>query len=181
MFLANKKMEEAIRFLVHSEPVCPSGKPVILHSLRVAFYLMNDGYGTKVVIATVLHDVLEDTATSLENIKKKFGKGVAELVLACSFDKSVSNETRRYEESFQRAAKYGTEALVIKAADILDNSYYIKLADYSKQKWLLEKIRHFLDISKNQIGRTKVYKDSTSMNGNAWRSRKQYYRNCSAF
>lgn len=55
------KIEEAIKFLVFT--VQESGmnpKPVILHSIRVWLNLQNLGYDKDVVVAAILHDILED-------------------------------------------------------------------------------------------------------------------------
>lgn len=52
------------------QSVCAnSPKPVILHSIRIALYLNNLGYNRNIVLAAILHDILEDSSASVEKIK----------------------------------------------------------------------------------------------------------------
>jgi (p)ppGpp synthase/HD superfamily hydrolase len=157
-----KETEEAIKFLVHKiEESGKNTKPVILHSLRVGLYLQKGEYTSEVVIAGFLHDLLEDSDTSFEEISQRFGKRVAELVLANSFDKTVKDDKKRYEQTFQRGMKVGKDALLIKAADILDNSYYYPLVkDKKTYDWLIEgKLKYFIENTKEIIGEEKVWKE----------------------
>ena len=52
-------------------------KPMILHPLNVGNILASYGYDDLVVAAGYLHDVVEDTSYTLENIEKEFGQDVA--------------------------------------------------------------------------------------------------------
>jgi (p)ppGpp synthase/HD superfamily hydrolase len=149
----DKDIERAIKFLVFA--IHKSGnnpKPVILHSIRVGLYLNNLGYGKNIILAAILHDIIEDSETSLEEIKQQFGQEVASIVEANSFDKTVADKTERYKEAFNRCLKKGKDALIIKAADILDNSNYYHLAEDEKiVKWLLEKMKYFLELSSKNL------------------------------
>ena len=58
-----------------------SGEPYILHPLSVAQIVANDiGLGTIGVICALLHDTVEDTEVTLEDIEREFGKPVAEII-----------------------------------------------------------------------------------------------------
>lgn len=57
-----------------------SGEPYITHPVAVAFILLELGMDTDTICAALLHDVVEDTSYSLEDIKKQFGQDVAMLV-----------------------------------------------------------------------------------------------------
>jgi|SRR3989344_453211 len=157
----NYKIEEAIKFLVLSvEKTGTNPKPVITHSIRVAFRLDFYGYGMDVILAALLHDLLEDTVTSLEEIEDKFGKTVSELVSASTFNKEIEDKEERYKTSFDKALQSGRNALVIRAADLLDNSFYYSLVDDQKvYNHLLGKLSYFLKTAKNKIGKEKIYKD----------------------
>ncbi len=61
-----------------------SGVPYITHPVAVAWILDRLGFDEDVVIAGLLHDVVEDTPTPLIEIQDLFGAGVASLVDACS-------------------------------------------------------------------------------------------------
>ncbi len=57
-----------------------SGEPYITHPVAVAFILLELGMDTDTICAALLHDVVEDTSCSLEDIKKQFGQDVSMLV-----------------------------------------------------------------------------------------------------
>lgn len=118
-----ERVEEAVFFLVKAlAPRAKSGKKaVILHSLRVGFYLMSLGYDEKVVIAGVLHDVAEKTAIAPLELGRRFGFKVGRIVAAVTNNAEISDALERYRDSVQRCALYGPEALVVRAADLLDN------------------------------------------------------------
>jgi len=61
-----------------------SGVPYIEHPLAVAMILDRAGFAEDVVIAGLLHDVVEDTEVTLDRIRSEFGDRVAETVAACS-------------------------------------------------------------------------------------------------
>lgn len=92
--------EEAKKFAINahmgqirkSEP----DKPMIIHPISVAMLLEEYGYDELVVAAGYLHDVVEDTKYTIEDIKKEFGDDVASLVLSASEpNKSLAWEERK--------------------------------------------------------------------------------------
>lgn len=64
----------------HAGQVRDSGEPYITHPVAVAFILLELGMDTDTICAALLHDVVEDTACTLEDLKKQFGQDVAMLV-----------------------------------------------------------------------------------------------------
>jgi (p)ppGpp synthase/HD superfamily hydrolase len=157
-----QEFEQAIRFLVHKiEDSGENSKPVIFHSVRVGIYLSREGYSRNIVLAGMLHDLLEDSDATEEEISQKFGENVAKLVKAVSFDKDITDKRERYEQTFKRGIEAGKDALVIKAADILDNSYYYGYTDSQQSyDWLVSgKLKHFVESTKRVIGREKVWEE----------------------
>lgn len=75
------------------------------------------GWSDSVVIAGVLHDVVEDTRVSVEEILSEFGVAVAKIVEAVS---RRANEPRR--DYCARIVAAGAIAVVVKLADIADNA-----------------------------------------------------------
>jgi len=61
-----------------------SDTPYIEHAFGVALILDRAGFEEEVVIAGLLHDVVEDTEATLAQVQEKFGAGVAELVEHCT-------------------------------------------------------------------------------------------------
>ena len=71
-------------------------KPMIMHPIGVGLILEEHGYDENVVAAGFLHDVVEDTHFTLEDIEKEFGEDIANLVSGASEpDKSLSWEERK--------------------------------------------------------------------------------------
>src|SRR5690606_1374672 len=64
----------------HKGQMRKSGEPYISHPIAVADILAGIGMDATTIIAALLHDVVEDTDVSLEEIKERFGEEVARLV-----------------------------------------------------------------------------------------------------
>lgn len=96
--------------------------PYLVHPLGVASLLIRINSPEPVVIAAVLHDVIEDTSTTLQEIFARFGPEVADLVTALSEpDKQASWEDRK-SHTLDCLEKNATDAVVLVAlADKLDN------------------------------------------------------------
>ena len=65
---------------MHKDQKRKSGEAYIIHPLNVAYILAGLGLDTTTICAAILHDVVEDTDATYEDINNKFGKDVAELV-----------------------------------------------------------------------------------------------------
>ena len=151
------EVAQAIWFLmnacVHKEgdrKLLKTDKPFVMHSLTMAFKLLEQGYDKEVILGAILHDLLEDAQVEIQTIKEKFGDKVARIVKACSFDESIEDKKERYKELFNRVKKEGREALIVKASDILDNSNYFHFVENPRvQEQLLEKWSYFLDVAKD--------------------------------
>ena len=64
----------------HEGQTRSSGQPYIIHPLSVSYILLELGMDTDTICAAMLHDVVEDTPVTLEEVKKRFGQDVAMLV-----------------------------------------------------------------------------------------------------
>lgn len=159
-----KIIDQTIAFLV--KKYANSGhndKPVILHSLNVAFYLLEKGYDLEIAQAALLHDLIEDSNTKIKEISLNSGQKIAILVDALSFKRDIKNEEKRDQELFNRVKAAGRKALIVKCADIYVNSFYIKFVKDEKQRMqLIDKLRYFLNISKPEIGKEIVWQDLKS-------------------
>jgi (p)ppGpp synthase/HD superfamily hydrolase len=91
--------------------------PFILHPLEVAVMLRNRGFGDEVVAAGLLHDTVEDSAATPEEIADRFGDYVGGLVAACTDDRSIADFTARKAALRESVARAGTDAQAIYAAD----------------------------------------------------------------
>ena len=95
--------------------------PYIEHPIRVAALLDEHGYGDEVLAAALLHDVVEDSGTTLDELRQKFGGDVAGLVGAMTDDESIDDYRERKAEHRERLAAARTEAMAIYGADKLTN------------------------------------------------------------
>lgn len=61
-----------------------SNIPYIVHPFEVAMILQENGGDTEMIVAGILHDTLEDTYVTPDNIRKKFGKVILDMVIGKS-------------------------------------------------------------------------------------------------
>lgn len=95
---ANKRLDDAIYFATerHAGQMRKGTSiPYILHPLEVLQILYSMRADTELLIAGILHDTVEDTDTTLDEIREQFGSDVADLVASNSEDKSKSWEERK--------------------------------------------------------------------------------------
>ena len=96
--------------------------PYISHPVEVARLLEAEGNADEELIAaTFLHDVVEDTEHSLEDIRERFGAGVGDLVEAMTEDKSIDAYEARKDHHREQVEAAGPRAVRIYAADKLAN------------------------------------------------------------
>lgn len=96
--------------------------PYVSHSFTVGMILAEQGFGEDVVIAGLLHDVVEDTDVTIEQIQSRFGKHVAELVAAVTDPPDLPFEERKHHQAV-KLTDASDEVKAIKAADVLHNLY----------------------------------------------------------
>lgn len=141
------EIERALFFL--SNALQDSGhnaKPVLLHSIQVAEMLWERGCPQDAVIAAILHDVVEDTDIAVEDVEKGFGPRVALYV-----DALTVSDSQDIMQSFARTAELGSDVLSIRAADLIQNSYYYNLAPIDMQKNLKNKFTFFFKAYGEQV------------------------------
>ena len=96
--------------------------PYIVHPLAVAGILIHANCAEHLVIAGILHDTLEDTLVTLEEIRSQFGQEVADLVAALSEpDKKSPWEERKAHTIQYLGDKATDDVLLVAVADKLDN------------------------------------------------------------
>jgi (p)ppGpp synthase/HD superfamily hydrolase len=93
------------------------GARFIEHPLEVAALLRDAGCSEVVVAAGLLHDVVEDSAVSVAELRARFGADVAELVRAVTDDGSIENYRRRKQLLREQVGRAGGEAALVFAAD----------------------------------------------------------------
>lgn len=97
------------------------GMPYIEHPVAVADLLDRHGFGEEVLAAALMHDVVEDSETTVAELRERFGEPVAGLVAALSDDESIDDYSARKREHRARVADADGDALAIYGADKLTN------------------------------------------------------------
>lgn len=129
--------QKALKFIAkkHCGLTRFNGNPFIIHPIRVSQEVQSIKWKT----AALLHDTIEDTETTKEEIEEEFGAEIAEMVDLLSHRKGES-----YETYISRIATSGNEgAIAIKITDIADN-----LSDCPSDR-MIEKSALALDILVN--------------------------------
>ena len=144
-------IEKAYRIAdsAHKEQKRKSGEPYIIHPLCVAIILADLEMDKETIAAGILHDVVEDTAMTLEEVKKEFGEEVALLVdgvtkltqLSWSMDK-MELQAENLRKMFLAMAK-DIRVIIIKLADRLHN---LRTLQYMKPEKQREKARETMEI-----------------------------------
>lgn len=117
-------VQNAVKFAVHAhggQTRRSSDEPYVNHVLRVARLVHDTGAPEEVIIAAILHDTVEDTDVTMEDIQQKFGNIVTGYVdTLTEDDKSAAWEDRKAEAQM-KLMNASKEAMLIKAADKIDN------------------------------------------------------------
>jgi (p)ppGpp synthase/HD superfamily hydrolase len=105
--------------------------PVITHLFSVALLVAENGASDDAVTAALLHDTIEDTGTTREEIVEAFNERVANLVEAVSERKDLEWRARK-EDYLAGMGKADEEALLIAVADKIDN-VESRIEEYEKE------------------------------------------------
>jgi len=121
-------VSRAYRFseLSHRGQQRASGEPYLSHPLEVAGLLVNFKMDVTTVTAGLLHDVLEDTDATKDDLEREFGREIAELVDGVTKigKLAFSSREERQAENFRKmvvAMAHDLRVLMIKLADRLHN------------------------------------------------------------
>ena len=116
-----------------------SGEPYITHPLSVAYILLELGMDTDTICAALLHDVVEDTPCTIEELQKNFGSDVAMLVNGVTKLKKVETFTKDEQkaENIRKillAMSEDIRVIIIKLADRLHNMRTLNYCKDSKRR-----------------------------------------------
>ena len=123
----------------HEGQMRSSGVPYITHPLAVAYTLLELGMDTDTICAALLHDVVEDTDATLDDLKKRFGQDVALLVDGVTKLSKIPTSTKEEQQAenirkILLAMSQDIRVMIIKLSDRLHNMRTLKYRPIEKQR-----------------------------------------------
>lgn len=124
--------------------------PYINHPIALVHILCHEGgvVDAEILCAALLHDTVEDTATTLEELEREFGPVVRSLVEEVSDDKTLPKE-RRKQLQIEHAPRLSVKARHVKLADKISNLR--DLASSPPAGWSLERRQEYFDWAKRVV------------------------------
>jgi len=133
-----------------------TGEPYIEHPIAVSELVREHGLSETAIIAAILHDTVEDTEATMEEVVKLFGEDVAEYVWYLTKPPEfVGDRAKRKEHDRNRLALAPEEVKFIKFYDILHNAGSIKKHDpdfYATWKYEMQLLFLAMDIHSLDFG-----------------------------
>ena len=125
-----------------------SGEPYIVHPIEVMEIVKTVEHDDAMLAAALLHDVVEDTNVTIEEIESSFGADVAALVSDLTDVSKPEDGNRKLRKAMDRAhsAKSSARAQTVKLADLISNSSDILENDPSFAKVYLHEKELLLDV-----------------------------------
>ena len=140
-----------------------SGEPYIVHPIAVARIAVEEiGLGVKSVLAALLHDVVEDTDFSVEDIERHFGKKISEMVDGLTKMKAAtdcSTEISHQAENFKKmllTLSNDVRVIIIKLADRLHNMRTLGSMTQKKQVKIFSETMYLFAPLANRLGLYKI-------------------------
>ena len=153
-----QRLRDAFEFAreAHSPQKRKSGEPYIIHPVNVARIVAEElELGVDPVIAAFLHDVVEDTPYTIEDIKERFGEDVAFLVGVVTKEKKDKYIQSKQVDNFRQilaSMQYDVRALLIKLADRLHNMRTLNSMRPDKQMKIAGETDYFYAPLANRLG-----------------------------
>lgn len=125
-----------------------TGEPYIVHPAEVAAIVAAAGGTNEMVAAAFLHDVVEDTGVSNDDVRAEFGNEVADLVAWLTDVSRPEDGNRKVRKAIDRehSASAPAAAQTVKVADLISNSSTILQFDPGFAKVYLEEKRQLLAV-----------------------------------
>ena len=125
-----------------------SGEPYIVHPIEVSQIVRTVPHTNAMVAAAILHDVIEDTEATYDDVVVNFGVIIADLVNELTDVSKPEDGNRAVRKALDRAhlAKASADAQTIKLADIFSNSKDIKEYDPRFAKVYMPEMKALLEV-----------------------------------
>ena len=125
-----------------------SGMPYIVHPIEVATIVQSVDHTDEMIAAALLHDVVEDTDYSFEDIANEVSPKVAELVKGLTDVSNPQDGNRKVRKAIDKdhLAEQNAEVQTIKLADVISNSQDIKANDPKFAEVYIEEMKALLEV-----------------------------------
>src|SRR6202790_1191558 len=145
----------------HKGQVRHSGEPYLIHPLAVAYFLPDMKLDAVAIAARLLHDVVEDTLTTIERIRELFGPEVAHVVEGVTKISAIrfSSTEQRQAENFRKmllAMVDDIRVILVKLADRLHNMRTLSHLPEDKRLLVAQETRDIYAPIANRLGMSKV-------------------------
>src|SRR5216117_3366850 len=145
----------------HRGQVRHSGEPYLIHPLAVADFLADMKLDAVAIAAGLLHDVVEDTLTTIERIQELFGPEVAHVVEGVTKISAIpfSSSEERQAENFRKmllAMVDDIRVILVKLADRLHNMRTLNHLPEEKRASIAQETRDIYAPIANRLGMSKV-------------------------
>lgn len=164
------ELEEAIHFVFmkfNGKKRIKEDIPLVFHSISVATMLLEEKCDYETVLSGLLHDTIEDSDTTYEELKNKYGGKIADNVLWLSEKQEIKDFKERKKEFISRIGKAPTNVILVEIADKLQNllsDYHLYEKDgkealatlsttYEMNKWFYLEM---LNLFENKITNSKL-------------------------
>ena len=143
--------------LKHGDQQRKSGEPYIIHPTNVAYTIAELGLDEQTICAALLHDVVEDTEATYEDIKKEFGLEIADMVDGVTKLKQIQhasieeNQVENYRKMFLAMGK-DIRVIIIKLADRLHNMRTLEHLTRDRQIAIAEETMQLYAPLANRLG-----------------------------
>lgn len=159
--LSSKKVSEAY-FLAESKHYGQvrkfNGKPYITHPVAVAVLISQLSKDEEMVIASLLHDVIEDTDAEIDEITNRFDIRVSNIVSELTIDRKEKEKIGKRQYLVNKLNNLTSDALTIKLVDRLHNISDLNIESTTKgfAKWYWKETKYLLEhidrtLNKEQI------------------------------
>lgn len=140
----------------HKEQKRRTGEPYISHPIAVARIVAEElELGANPVMAAFLHDVVEDTQYTIEDIRERFGDDVAFLVGVVTKQKKGTYDKSKQVDNYRQilaSVQYDVRAILVKLADRLHNMRTLASMSQNKQMKIAGETDYFYAPLANRLG-----------------------------
>jgi (p)ppGpp synthase/HD superfamily hydrolase len=123
-----------------------NGRPYVEHPVLVATDVSRAGFDPEIVAAALLHDIVEDSDVSIDDVQERFGRRVSVLVEAMTDDVEIEPYERRKALHREQVVAAGPEAAAIFAADKLNNVRALRSAYAEDGEAVAKRFKQPLDM-----------------------------------